>query len=379
MRNMKILNRKEPLILLLGDLFFFIISLWLALFLRYFQAPSNQLFFTHIVPFLILFVVWIIVFYIAGLYEKHTVILKSRLPNTLINTQIANSGLAVIFFYLVPLFGITPKTILFIYLIVSLVLIIFWRRYGYSFIGTKKPNNAILIGSGEEMKELLEEVNSNPIYSINFVSSVDLDKAEGESFWDEIIERIYAENVSIIAIDLSSDKVEPVLPHLYNLIFSNISFIDMHKFYEEIFDRVPLSLLKYNWFLENISTQPRVAYDTLKRLMDIFISLVLLVVSIIFYPFIILAIKLDDGGSIFSFQTRVGENNKLMKIMKFRTMTIADDKAGISGTGEALHRRDSLLQCTPPYQTGPVGLGANIRRTSPPRHRCLQDQEQALV
>src|SRR3989344_8968958 len=160
---MKLLNKREPLVLLIGDLLFFILSLWLALLIRNLEIPSGELFSSHLVPFLAIFLVSIIVFYIAGLYEKHTVILKSKLPTTIFNTQLVNAGIAVVFFYLIPIFGIAPKTILFIYLLISFVLISFWRMYGYFILGTGTQNNAIIIGSGEEMKQLLEEVNNNPI------------------------------------------------------------------------------------------------------------------------------------------------------------------------------------------------------------------------
>lgn len=319
--------------LLLGDAFFFLVALWLSLALRSLEVPSQDFFLEHLLPFSLLFVAWVIVFYIGGLYEKHTVILKSKLPQTLATTQITNSVVAVIFFYFVPFFSIAPKTLLFIYLFVSFALILFWRTYGYFVIGRRRPHNVILIGSGEEMKELLNEVNNNPIYNLNVVSLVDLNRADEHGFWDEIVSRVYSEDVSIIAIDLAHENIEPVLPHLYNLIFSKVSFVDMHKIYEDIFDRVPLSLLRYNWFLENISTTPHAAYDALKRLMDITVSFILFIGSLAFYPFIYLAIKLNDGGPLFISQDRIGENNRLIKILKFRTMTGNDEgKYGSDGT-----------------------------------------------
>lgn len=318
---MNSLNKKEPLILLVGDIFFFLVSLWLTLFLRNFSIPPKDVFLTHLEPFSFLFIVWIVLFYIAGLYEKHTVILKSKLPSILFNTLVANSVIAVIFFYLIPFFGITPKTILFIYLVVSFLAILFWRMYGYFYVGTQKIDNALVVGSGQEMKELIDEVNHNPLYNLKFISSVDLDRVEDGTFWDEIVSRIYAENVSIVAIDLANERVAPVLPHLYNLIFSKVQFVDMHKVYEDIFNRVPLSLLKYNWFLENISTAPRVTYDALKRVMDTVLAFILATLSLVVYPFVILAIKIEDGGPAFITFDRVGRNNLPIKILKFRSMT----------------------------------------------------------
>jgi len=322
---MNSLGKKEPLLLLGGDIFFFLISLWISLSLRNFAFPSWTLFRTHLVPFGLLFVVWVIIFYIAGLYDRHTTILQSRLPTVLFNTQITNSVVAVIFFYLIPFFGISPKTLLFVYLVVSFFIILSWRMYGYLFLGKREPEKAILVGTGDEMKELFDEVNGNPLHNLHFVTSVDLVKADKPGFWGEVIDRVYSEDVSLIAIDLTSQKVEPILPYLYNLIFSKIRFIDMHKIYEDIFDRVPLSLLTYNWFLENISSQPRAAYDALKRIMDIVISLPFALVSLIVYPFVYLAIKIDDGGPLFIAQERVGKNNKLIRILKFRTMSDNDN------------------------------------------------------
>jgi len=316
--------KKESIVLLFGDLISFLISLWLALLLRNLEAPSTDQFLLHLLPFSLLFAAWIVVFYIAGLYEKHTSILKSKLPSILANTQLVNSGIAIAFFYLIEFFGITPKTILFIYLIVSFVLILSWRMYGYFILGRGRQNAAILIGSGDEMKELYEEVNNNPIYNIKFISAVDLNRADEKGFWDEIVSRVYSEGVSVIAIDIANKNVEPVLPHLYNLIFAKISFIDMNKIYEDIFDRVPISLLKYNWFLENISSEPRGVYDTLKRLMDIIVSIPLLVIAGIIFPFIAVAMKLEDRGNIFIYQDRIGKNNKLIRIIKFRTMNGSD-------------------------------------------------------
>ena len=318
------LNKSEPKFLLAGDFLFFLFSLWLSLLIRNGQLPSTEIFYVHLIPFSILFAVWICVYYIAGLYERHTTILQSKLPSILGVAQLTNSIVAIVFFYFVPFFGITPKTILFIYLIVSFSAILFWRTRIYFLFIPKKKVNAIMIGSGDEMKEILKEVNSNPTYSLNFITSIDLNRADEDGFWSEVIERIYSEDVSVVAVDLSNKNIEPILPHLYNLIFSNVNFIDTHKIYEDIFNRVPLSLLHYSWFLENISTTPRTVYDSVKRIIDLFLALILFLLSLPIYLLVFIAIKLDDGGPLFIYQERVGGGNKLIKIIKFRSMSHDD-------------------------------------------------------
>src|ERR1035437_10021373 len=318
---MKSLGKKEALILFFGDIFLFVFSLWLSLYFRSGTAPSMQGFQTLLLPFSFLFVIWFLIYFIAGLYEKHTLILKSKLPSVIFNAQVLCSILAVVFFYTIPFFGVTPKTILFIDLLISFVLSVAWRVYGIGIFGFGARELALLIGSGNEMKELFDEVNGNSRYGINFISSLDVSDISGIDIQAEVITPIYGNGIKIIAVDFSHRGVGPLLPHLYNLIFSKVSFIDSHRIYEDIFDRIPLSLVTYSWFLENISVSPKFTYDFLKRVMDIVVSFLLGIVSLIFYPFVWLAIKFDDGGDFFIRQERVGQNNHSIQILKFRTMS----------------------------------------------------------
>jgi lipopolysaccharide/colanic/teichoic acid biosynthesis glycosyltransferase len=188
-------------------------------------------------------------------------------------------------------------------------------------------------------------VNNNPRYGLEFISSIDLNKMSGVDFQDEVLTRVYSEEVQIIAIDLKNEKVEPILPSLYNLIFSHVKFVDMYKIYEDIFDRVPLSLVEYNWFLENISTESRVTYDALRRIADIILSSLLGLVTLIFYPLVFVLIKLDDQGPVLFAQERVGKNNKIINLLKFRSMTV-DGSNKVTKVGRWLRasRIDELPQ-----------------------------------
>ena len=43
----------------------------------------------------------VLVFFIAGLYDKHTVIFKRKLPDTIIHAQVTNIVLAALFFFFI--------------------------------------------------------------------------------------------------------------------------------------------------------------------------------------------------------------------------------------------------------------------------------------
>jgi lipopolysaccharide/colanic/teichoic acid biosynthesis glycosyltransferase/glycosyltransferase involved in cell wall biosynthesis len=57
-----------------------------------------------------------------------------------------------------------------------------------------------------------------------------------------------------------------------------------------------------------------------KRLADILISLIGLILFLPFFPLVALAIKLDSPGPVLFFQVRAGENGKPFSMIKFRTM-----------------------------------------------------------
>lgn len=346
-------RRREAILLLVGDTIFFYVSLWVTLILRYGRMPSPQTLADYVAPFSLLVLVWLLSFFIAGLYDRHTLLFQTRLPKILLRAQITNIILAAAFFYLIPFFAITPKTNLFIYLFVSSVFILAWRLYGGAIVDTRKRQNALLIGSSAEMHELAHEVNHNDRYALNFVSVIDLDKKDSFDAYRDVLDQVFAKGVSIIVLGGEHQKVVPLLPYLYNLLFSGVRFVELNRSYEAIFDRIPLSILGYKWFLENVDPNSHMLYDILKRAMDIVLSFALGIVSLALYPLVYAAIKLDDRGAVFLRQERVGQHGRTITILKFRTMNgsdkgkwVVDHDPRITRAGEFLRktRIDELPQ-----------------------------------
>lgn len=343
---MKRLSGREKFFLFAGDVSLLYGSLWLTLVLRYFEFPNFALLSLHLPPFSYLFVVWVLVFYIASLYEPHVVVLKSKLPGVILNAQSINSLIAVLFFYFIPAFGITPKITLFIYLVVSFIAISVWRIFGAPFFGLRRKERAVLIGSGRETQTLYRVVNENPFYPMHFITYVDLEKLSGIDFEDEVLARIYSEGVTTVVIDVKNNLIEPILPTLYNLIFSHIRFVDQYRIYEDIFDRIPLSLIGYSWFLENVSSRAHFGYDILKRAMDVTLALLLFIPSLLLYPFVFLSIALDDGRSFFYVPERIGKGNRPIRIYKFRTMSVMDEGKQLGDNRNKITRVGAFLRKT---------------------------------
>ncbi len=131
--------------LIIGDIGVLYISLLLALIFRYQAGFYRQFFEAHFTPFTLIFVLWLIVFYIAGLYDFRR--LKNNLDflKTLGLAISTNAILSVLFFYLIPAFGITPKTNLFIFMMVFGALETIWRRIFNRLTVSFQPKSNIVL------------------------------------------------------------------------------------------------------------------------------------------------------------------------------------------------------------------------------------------
>lgn len=314
---------RELTVLILGDISVFILSLWVTLAVRYLSLPSWELFADHLGPFLILSTVWIFIFYIAGLYDKHTVFLKSLLFSRILNTQVVNGLIATLIFLIVP-FGIAPKTNLVIYFLLSVVFMTWWRMSLYNRIETKTKHPALLLADGPEAIELVDEINNNDRYNYYFVRIIDEQTAAAtEDFQNKLLGLIEKEKIQIIVANPNGQYITAVLPKIFDLAFLRFqfTFLDFYKVYEDTFDRVPLSALRYEWFIAHVSQSKSIVYDFTKRIIDIVGSLILGGLLILMLPFIYVAMRLEGKGDLFISQERIGQFNQPVTVYKIRTMT----------------------------------------------------------
>ncbi len=342
------LRRRRIAVLLIGDIVLFCLALAVTVAISFPLFANKGVFSEHFIPFSFLIPVWILVFFIAGLYDKETLFFRKKLPTVLFNAQIINSGIGIAFFYLAPIFSITPRTNLFIYLGISFLLILLWRVYGAAAWKSGKKQKALFMGSGKDFEELVREIENNDQYNIEVVRAIDIQKISYERALslDGLTDEIPTKGISLVVVDMHNPSLETIMPRLYNFLFSQVRFLDMHTVYEEVFQKIPLSLIHYTWFLENVSFSSRVIYDTFKRSMDIVAGFLLGVISLVCYPFVYVMIKLDDGGKVFILQRRIGKNNQTVKLLKFRTMDFDDEGKWERGAVNNVTRVGEFLRKT---------------------------------
>ncbi|MDB5236974.1 MAG: putative colanic acid biosysnthesis UDP-glucose lipid carrier transferase [Parcubacteria group bacterium] len=313
--------RRETALLLLGDLLLLVFSLYLALTLRNFALPTQSYFLKLLVAFLPVFTISLIVFFISGLYEKQTRLVRSVMGGRVLTAQIANTVIAAVLFFFLP-FSIAPKTILALYLASSVVAISVWRFFAIPYLSLSNKQSAVLVGKGAAVHDVFEEINNNNGYRLRFVSHIDTsDKDAGE------VARMIADAVrngtTAIVLDTRDPVVRGELSTLYDAMVGGVEFHEFASFYESIFDRVPLDHVDHAWLLECLPKQ-HFAYELGKRVIDILGSIVGIVLSIVFIVPALLVLSFRGGNPVLS-NERVGRYGKSIRIAKLRTM-LFDDK-----------------------------------------------------
>ncbi|MEK7621721.1 MAG: sugar transferase [Patescibacteria group bacterium] len=300
---------QQALLLLLGDLAAYTLALWLTLLLRYWTFPSGAAFLSHLYPFGFVFLIWVIVFFIADLYGRQSSSFDSRLAETVINAQLAGSLLTIVFFYYVPFFSITPKVTLFIDLFLSLGLVFIWRRYGSRSLRRGRVENYLFHCRGSEVEELKRELARNQKYQISLVNH------------SGSLATLEPQLISTLVLNFYDHRTPPEAAACYRLMVAGVEVVSVHRLYEEVFGRIPLTVISEQWFLDYIEYDAGLTYRLFKRLMDFVTGLVFALVSLPLYPLITLAIWWGDRGPIFYREERVGRGGRIFQIAKFRSMT----------------------------------------------------------
>ena len=218
--------------------------------------------------------------------------------------------------------GIKQKTNLLIYLLVSLASVFAWRLALFPRITRPAGRTGVaIIGAGLEVQELVAEVNGNTRYHLEFrvVAEPHILVRGG---WDEFVQNLTRSGSSLLVVDRENEAVRALLPRLYELTFvrHQIQFVDFNRMYEEVFDRVPLSLLRYEWFLEHITQDEAGFYSFCKRLIDLAGGVVMGIITLVATPFVYVAMRVEGSGPLFIAQERLGEGRGRMRAYKFRSM-----------------------------------------------------------
>jgi exopolysaccharide biosynthesis polyprenyl glycosylphosphotransferase len=326
---MRSARRPRQLFLLIVDFGTFFLALFLALVVRYQGLPTAERWWGLVNSFLPSWILWVIAFYTADLYNIDFSFDELRFAGRLFAAVAVGGLLSALIFYLGS-FSQTPKTILAIYSAILFALLWLWR-FAYGRISRLYLPRRVtaFVGVDKTVTEVVTAIETND--HLGYEAAVFLDEAgtAPASFKKrvcrsraEFVKAVKERSVSLVVVADESSLSEATRRALLDLIERRVHFIRLPEFYEHYLRKVPLGTINDLWFLENIDLPGKARYRIVKRGVDILISLVFLIVCSVPSLLIALAIKLSSRGPVLFRQERLGLGGRVFRILKFRTMKV---------------------------------------------------------
>lgn len=363
----------KTFISLCKDVIVLLIALTASLFARSFIRDGQigvDLYsvFRHFILFVPIICISVLFFLIYGLYDRHVLYKRRRLIQHILMAGAGTFIGGIVWFYLFPLDPeLRPKLILLLYIVFGAIGALL-ARYKYIFYGkdgkrlTASSFSMSAIGGSNEMKDFFHTLKNRKFTGYDPIELIDPKQYTTDVSVESLKEKILADKIQYVVLDTRDDNAIVLSRKLYSLVFNGVKFITFQDMFERVYDREDLAYIDEEWFINNITAKNDYVYMILKRVMDLLIALPLLLVSLIVYPFVYLAIKIQDGGPVFLYMDRIGQNNKIIKIVKFRSMTMTasykEDGTWILGEGKDAENKKNEAR-----QARVTRVGKIIRKT----------------
>jgi len=211
----------------------------------------------------------------------------------------------------------------------------FYLRFLRSFRRRARPlRNVLLVGEGAPFDDFVQLVSRNPELGISIQRSFRSDRAEDFKALESYLKESSSEEL-FVALNPAHES----FAKLYRLADRNL----MHFRALPDLGMPPMKSLRIDFYddLPVLSFRPEPLQQWhnrwLKRLADIFFSLLLILISLpILFPILAIGVRLSGKGPILFKQDRSGYRGEVFSIYKFRSMVVnAESDINQAKTGDS--------------------------------------------
>jgi len=300
-----------------------------------------------IVIILLTLAIYLISFYIFDFYNTREKFRGIQFLANVTGSLILVSIISIGFFYAFPF--MLGRGAFLISLILIGILTANWRLfYSFFFRLSSATKVVLIIGKGKPAKAIYLLIKKIPDYKvIDFIADTSKKKGllkkkilENPIFLKKIINDYNIDDI-VVTESIRSKQLNKIL---INCKMNGINIWDIPTFYEHFIDKLPVHYIKENWFLFNDGFDKLGSniHRRLKRAIDLLISIAFLIIAFPIGIIISIAIALNSKGPVFYIQERVGENQKLFNLFKFRTMLSDAEKGNPVWAEENDSRKTSI-------------------------------------
>ncbi|MEF8847360.1 MAG: sugar transferase [Candidatus Paceibacterota bacterium] len=310
---------KRSILLFFGDAVLAYAALVIMTKLSYWGSFGWPIILKHIGPFSFVYLFWFALIYAFDLYDVSSIRPGLELFGKISQAFILSIVIGISLFYLAPFLRITPKTNLLITALVFAVLLWIWRRLFHSVFKTYALRNIAFLGENNLSEKLEQEIKDNP--QLGYTSQGFLNN-------ENIKQQVKDKNLDTVVVAKKLEDNPGLAQQLYQCLPLRVDFIDLAQAYEELLHEVPVDHLNQSWFLENLAEGKKQVYDKLKRLEDVVLSILFIIITSPLWLLFAISIKIEDQGKVFLAQKRVGIMGEKLTLYKFRSMVENAEKNG---------------------------------------------------
>lgn len=335
-------SKKEILLLLFSDFIAFNLA-WIAYY--YVRIESGWITYTTVpsflAPMIVIYFFWIFIFSVLGLYQHWFV--RSRLDevNAVIKATLIGSFLLFFLIFIDDSVSDAKVISRFLIILYWLMMVIFTstgrliirsaqKRLLRKGIGLK---NTLIVGTNTKALEINDVINKYPELGYKFLGYIGTEENENLNEGEigklkdikQIINQFNIEEVLIASDPMKKDIIMAVVNKTSD---TNVRLKIMPELYEIISGMVKTQHIYGTPLIDVMPQLMTFRLRLIKRLIDIFLSVIILIVFFPLMTFIAIIIKLTSRGPIIYIQKRVGKEEKLFNLYKFRSMVINSEVAG---------------------------------------------------
>jgi len=324
---------KKKFLLLAGDIFLILFACSIAPAVRFGVFIFEP--FDFWLEILVVLFINILCFYVADFYNAEQGFINIRFIFRYLITISMTFLITLLVFFLFP--GLeTSRGIFIIYFILIGTFIYLWRYLFEKIIKKFKPTKQkvfLIIGAGRAGNKIYDILKRDA--SVKVAGFVDNNHAKTHQHQsirfskntEELEEIIKNEQVDHIVLAIRELKDTELIKKILACKLRGIKIYDVPTFYEEMLGKIEVEYLNDIWILNMpIHGVKKTVYNRkIKRLISVFFSIYLLIISSPVSLLAIVAIKLDSKGPIFFKQKRVGLNGNAFELIKFRTMKVGTE------------------------------------------------------
>lgn len=186
--------------------------------------------------------------------------------------------------------------------------------------------NTLILGSGPmaESVATIMERDDNLYKFCGFVHQnedlLSLHNGSETTTYELLHEIVQLNDIKRIVVVLKERRENLPVRALFSCKLRGVDVIDAVTFYEKVTGKLLLEYIHPGWFVFNKGFIVSRIMFIKQRITDIFVSVLVIIISLPLFPLIALAIKLESKGPVLYQQARVGFKEEIFQIIKFRTM-----------------------------------------------------------